>query len=248
VTNSATVIIRARASAGAVCALGLITVALLAGMLATAHTSRAESGYRYWSYWTSSSDGTWKYASEGSGTRIPADGDVEGWRFGIAGDESFIQPSSPPDFDSICAQQNGGEGTKRIAVVIDPGSSSEAPAGEEPGSIRTECVVTNEKATGYQVLAEVAEVRTDAGFVCGLDGYPASECAPVVDVPEVTEADSPTDPGVDDLSEPTSATTASDASTSTRDPGTPLLTAVAVSLIALIGFGIWRRRRHTESV
>jgi len=248
VTNSATVTIRARTSARAVCVLGLVTVALLAGMLATAHTSRADSGYRYWSYWTSSSDGTWKYASEGSGTRIPADGDVEGWRFGIAGDESFIQPSSPPDFDSICAQQSNREGTKRIAVVIDPGSPSEAPAGEEPGSIRTECVVTNEKATGYQVLTEVAEVRTDAGFVCGLDGYPVSECAPLVDVPEVTEADSSTDLAENEVAESASTITASNEPTSTRDPGTPLLTAAAVSLVALIGFGIWRRRRDTESV
>jgi len=248
VTNSATVTIRARTSARAVCVLGLVTVALLAGMLATAHTSRADSGYRYWSYWTSSSDGTWKYASEGSGTRSPADGDVEGWRFGIAGDESFIQPSSPPDFDSICAQQSNREGTKRIAVVIDPGSPSEAPAGEEPGSIRTECVVTNEKATGYQVLTEVAEVRTDAGFVCGLDGYPVSECAPLVDVPEVTEADSSTDLAENEVAESASTITASNEPTSTRDPGTPLLTAAAVSLVALIGFGIWRRRRDTESV
>lgn len=246
-TNSATVIIRARASVGAVCAFGLITVALLAGVLAAAPTSRADSGYRYWSYWNGS-DGVWSYAREGSGTLVPQDGDVEGWRFAIAGDESFIQPSSPPDFDSICAQHSNAEGTKRIAVVIDPGSPSEAPAGEEPGSIRTECVVTNAKATGYQVLAQVAEVRTDAGFVCGLDGYPVSECAPLVEVPEVADADSSIDQVSDDALETAPATTAGVESTSTPDPGTPLLTAVAVSLIAVIGFGIWRRRRHTESV
>ena len=246
-TNSAAVSTRARTSANAACAFGLLTVALLAGLLAGAQTSRADSGYRYWSYWNSS-NGTWSYASEGSGTRIPADGDVEGWRFAIAGDGSFVAPSIPPDFASICSQQSPAEGLKRIALVIDPGSSGEAPAGEEPGPIRTECVVTNAKATGYQVLAQMAEVRTDAGFVCGLDEYPASECAPLVDAAEATEVDPSTNLAATGVSEPASTTTASNESTSTRDSGTPLLTAAAVSLVALIGFGIWRRRRHTEPV
>ena len=246
-TNSATVSTWARTSASAACAFGLLTVTLLAGMLAGAQTSRADSGYRYWSYWNNS-NGSWSYASEGSGTRIPADGDVEGWRFGIAGDESFVAPSRPPDFASICSQQSRAEGMKRIAVVIDPGSSGEAPAGEEPGPIRTECVVTNAKTTGYQVLAQIAEVRTDAGFVCGLDGYPASECAPLVETPEVTEVDSSTNLAADEVSASAPPTTARVESTSAPDPGTPLLSAAAVSLVALIGFGIWRRRRHTEPV
>jgi len=224
------------------------TVAGAVGVVAP--IASAETGYRYWSYWNAtdeSTDGTWTYATEGSGTHVPVDGSVEGWRFGIAGEESRIRPSFPADFDSICSQQDAVEGSKRVAVVIDPGAPSQAPDGENPGAVRTECVVAERNATGFQVLAQVAEVRTDAGFVCGLDGYPASECAPLVEIPEVTGADSLTDQMTDEVSDLEPATTASVETASPPDTGTPLLTAAVISLLALFGFGIWRRRRHSQS-
>ena len=214
----------------------------------------AETGYRYWSYWNATDEstvGTWTYATEGSGTRVPVDGSVEGWRFGIAGEESRIQPSIPADFESICAQQDEVEGSKRVAVVIDPGASSQAPDGESPGAIRTECVVADENATGFQVLAQVVDVRTDAGFVCGLDGYPAAECAPLVEIDEASQAT-----GSDEGTASTEASAATgqlnDRSAGSDDSGapavgTPLVSAVAISLLALVGFGIWRRRRHSPS-
>jgi len=224
----------------------VLAFAMVGAVGVVAPSAGAETGYRYWSYWNAT-DSNWTYATEGSGTRVPLDGALEGWRFGIAGQESFIEPSVPADFDAICAQQDQVEGSKRVAVVIDPGSPAQAPDGEAPGPVRTECVVAELNATGYQVLSEVVDVRTDAGFVCGLDGYPAAECAPLVEIPEVTGVDSPTDQMTDDVSDLETATTASVESTGPPDTGTPLLTAAVISLLALLGFGIWRRRRRSRS-
>jgi hypothetical protein len=216
----------------------------------------AETGYRYWSYWNAapgSADGNWTYATEGSGTRVPADGALEGWRFGIAGEESRIHPSIPADFESICASQEQVEGAKRVGLVIDPGVPLHAPSGETPGAVRTECVVADIDATGFSVLAEVVDVRTDAGFVCGLDGYPASECAPLVELDASSDgAASTASTESTGSTESTESTESTAASETTRDSGasavgTPLASAAAVSLLALVGFGIWRHSRNSQN-
>ena len=82
----------------------------------------ATTTYRYWSYWIvdAGTSPEWGYASEGAGTRVPADGSVEGWRFGLAGQVSDIKPSVEPDFESICAGTERQDDTKRVGIVIDP--------------------------------------------------------------------------------------------------------------------------------
>ncbi len=45
----------------------------------------------YWAYWHADRGGSWTYASSGGGSRNPAPGSVEGWRFG-----SGQQPRSAP--------------------------------------------------------------------------------------------------------------------------------------------------------
>jgi len=216
---------------------------VLAGAVGVvAPAAGAETAYRYWSYWSSEPQQTqWSYATEGSGTHIPADGSIEGWRFGIGGEAARISPGIAADFDAVCSGVPKPESGKRVAVVIDSGTPQEAPPGEAPPAARTACVVTDSAATGYQVLLEVASVRTDAGFVCGIDGYPSSECAPLVDAPqEVSESAEAVDneaPAVSAVSESTESTTQA------SGIGTPLATAVALSLLALASFGIWRRRR-----
>ena len=47
----------------------------------------------YWSYWHAPAGGSWTYASTGAGTRDPAPGTVEGWRFG---DGSTPPGTAPP--------------------------------------------------------------------------------------------------------------------------------------------------------
>lgn len=209
--------------------------------------AEASTAYRYWSYWTAESGATaWQYATEGSGTSIPSDGAVEGWRFGVAGDATRIQPSTLPDFAAICADVDAPTDGKRVAVVIDPGSPDEAPEGEAPGTVLTECVVAAEKATGLQILETIANVRMDAGFVCGVNGYPARECAPLVELPDSPDISAvertPFTNTVDaDISAIEQQTQSQDTPASA---GTPLITAATVSVLALVGFGIWRHRRR----
>ena len=223
------------------------TALALAGVVnVVAPPADASTAYRYWSYWTAEPDATqWQYATEGSGTRIPSDGSVEGWRFGIAGDATRIQPGTLPDFAAICADFEATTDGKRVAVVIDPGSPEEAPENEAPGAVLTQCVVAAEKATGLQILQTIAEVRMDAGFVCGVNGYPAQECAPLVELPEAIDAAAAVEAPASDTEEVVNSSTQLPAeSTST---GTPLITAATVSVLALVGFGIWRHRRREHA-
>lgn len=227
---------------GAACAATLIAAALLSAFAALVMSgpASAETGYRYWSYWYATGN-SWTYATQGSGTRVPADGDVEGWRFGIAGKAADIEPSVPADFASTCATTPKPQTGKRVAVVIDPGSPSEAPEGQTPAMPTTACVVAASGATGYQILIDVASVRTDAGFVCGIDGYPASECAPLVDT-ESTTQEAP--PSADDDTQVLARAPAEQGDPANRSSsvGTPLMTAAAISLFAFAGFGVWRHR------
>jgi hypothetical protein len=224
-----------------VTALGALVIA--GALSVVALPAEASTAYRYWSYWNvEPGSGTWQYATEGSGTHVPSDGAVEGWRFGIAGEATRLQPSPLPDFPSICAEIDApGEG-KRVAVVIDPGTPSEAPAGETPGSVVTECVVTDDASTGLQILQTIANVRMNAGFVCGLNGYPVRECAPLVEIPEASNMQAASSSSQQDT--PATNTSSSQPSDESSASGTPLITAIGISILALVGFGIWRHRRR----
>jgi len=230
---------------------GAFSAMVFAGALGiAAPIANADSAYRYWAYWTASSsagDATWQYAIEGSGTRVPADGDVEGWRFGLGGEAEPLAPGTAPDFDAICGSTPPPADGKRVGVVVDSGILEHAPDGEQPGAIVTACVVADPAATGFQVLAEVTDIRTDAGFVCGLGGYPKTECAPLVSTPA----------GDDDAESVTATTSAAASSpepveTTAGDAGedsniaAPLIAAATVSVLALVGFGIWRSSKRRQ--
>lgn len=231
---------------------GALSATVFAGALGiAAPIANADSAYRYWAYWTapsSASDATWQYAIEGSGTRVPADGDVEGWRFGLGGEAEPLAPGAAPDFEAICGSTPPPVDGKRVGVVVDSGIPEHAPDGEQPGAIVTACVVADSAATGFQVLAEVTDIRTDAGFVCGLGGYPKTECAPLVG----------TSAGDDDAeSDAVASSASSSASQESVEPATadmgedsevaaPLIAAATVSVLALVGFGIWRSSKRRQ--
>lgn len=226
-----------------VMALGVLAIA--SALSAVTPAAHASTGYRYWSYWQAApGEDSWVYATQGSGTHIPDDGAVEGWRFGVAGADSSIEPTALPAFEAICGDIPAPQDRKRVAVVIDPGEQAQAPAGETPWPRRSECVVAVEGATGLQILQNIANVRMDAGFVCGIDDYPALECAPLVDTR--TQA-------FDAIEATASAQSTGSAPSATRDSiaspsvGSPLVTAAVVSLLALVGFGLWRRSRRSRA-
>lgn len=216
----------------------------------------ATTTYRYWSYWIvdAGTSSEWGYASEGAGTRVPADGSVEGWRFGLAGQVSDIKPSVDPDFESICAGTERQDDTKRVGIVIDPGTLDESPDGEQPGALVATCVVVDESMTGLAIAQTVADMRVESGFVCGINGYPASECAPLVEVPTSSRVDdaSPTETEeVDNVEQIDAASGLSDSPdeppTQQASPGTPLAAALTVSVIAVVGFALRRRSRQAAT-
>jgi len=88
-----------------------------------------------------------------------------------------------------------------VGIVLDFGLPGDAPAGETPHGTVAGCVHVPDGATGMDVLmAAVGSggVRigtgADVGLVCGIAGYPRSECAPVVDVAQPTQPTQPTQP------------------------------------------------------
>lgn len=159
-------------------------VAIMVAVLATATASATPAqatDYRYWSYWHGAGNG-WTYATTGPAGHVPGDGTVEGWRFGVSGEQDPLRPRTDASFDAVCAGTPAQDGRKRVALVLDFGTAQDAPAGEQPGRTQTRCVVVDEGARGSVVLTAAARVRADSGgLVCGIGGYPARGCGDAVD-------------------------------------------------------------------
>lgn len=168
------------------------TIIVVAAALAPVMTATAAqaAAYRYWSYWLGA-DGQWSFANVGPSSRVPADGTVDGWRFSVSGVAGNDRPSFAPDFDTVCADTPAQEGRKRVAVIVDPGLAQDAPDGEQPPGAWALCVVVDARASGYDVLRAAASVRVDDGLICSIGGYPARECAVVVDEPTPEPSPSP---------------------------------------------------------
>ncbi|WP_052709668.1 SCO2322 family protein, partial [Streptomyces sp. NRRL S-495] len=157
--------------AGAV--TGLLIVLLLGAAPAQA------AGYRYWSFWRWS-DGGWTYQQQGPAVHVPADGEVEGWRFAVSpdGGQQATRPGPAGDFAALCAGTPAEAGRKRVAVVLDFGGPADAPARETPPEPRTACALVPTRASSAEVLATVAPpLRYDVnGLLCAIAGYPRTGC------------------------------------------------------------------------
>jgi hypothetical protein len=170
----------------------LVTVMglLMAGLVGAAGIAQASEGYRYWSFWAVT-DNTWGYAQLGPASTVVQDGDVHGWRFGISTDDGNLAPAPRTNaataFTTICAGTPEVAGSVRVALFIDFGTAESAPTVEVPPNARWSCVVVPEQSTGATVLSNVAQLRLENGFVCGIDGFPASECSVAADIPLTTE-------------------------------------------------------------
>lgn len=155
----------------------LITALLLSSAVIT--PASAENAYRYWSYWQAD-NATWQYAKLGPAMMKATDGGVDGWRYGVGTVQSANPPAIRGDFDTICGDTSAPPDRVRVAVVIDYGSEAGAPAP------RAACAVISKGLTRASALAAVAPLRLDQGFVCGIDGYPASGCGESVDASQAT--------------------------------------------------------------
>lgn len=194
-------------------------------LAALAWASPADAAtYRYWSYWIGDS-GAWSFSNVGPAFRIPADGAVEGWRFSEAGVSGDTPPTFAPSFDEVCGATEAPADGKRVAVIVDPGSATDAPDGEQPPGAWALCVTADADATGYAVLRAAAGVRVDRGLICGINGYPASECGAVVRDPQPSPAPTRSPkpkpaPAVPSATSPATLSPSASATDSARKQGT----------------------------
>jgi hypothetical protein len=165
-----------------VAAVALVAVVVVMALAGRAHAATA---YRYWAYYVAHAN-SWQFSQRGPAAEYPVDGEVQGWRFAIQAEAGRgLAPRALPDFAKLCGATPATAGQLRVGIVIDFGVSAEAPAGERPpGTAVSGCVHVAEGGSGADVLRAAAAVRigtgSDGGLVCGIDGYPANECAAVV--------------------------------------------------------------------
>ncbi len=220
----------------------LLAVLLAAsGVLLGAGEAQA-AGYRYWSFWEA--DGkSWAYATQGPSLVRPDDGTVQGFRFAVSEDSADAdRPRHAPDFGAICADTPAKGGAKRVALVIDPGTAEDAPAGEKPPALRTACAQVAPDASSAEALASVAKpLRYDSSaMICAISGYPKSGCGEQVSG----------DGGKKDGSEKPSASAASsapatdDGSGSGGGPSAGLLLGIGAILLLGIAAVLQARRRR----
>jgi hypothetical protein len=211
--------------------------AVLLALLTVAAVPASATAYRYWAFW-SYGGGTWSYQTQGPNSNVPADGSVDGWRFGVSEDSAHaLRPRAavPPSFARLCAGTPAVSGKKRVAVVVDAGTDPGAPA--ERGA----CAVLDPQATSAQLLAQVAPpLRYDVnGILCAISGYPAQGCGEAVSDTNGTTPTTATIPA---------ATTATASAAQSGGSSVPVLGWVGGGvLVALLGGAAWwqnRRRRH----
>lgn len=232
--------------------LVLLVSLLLAGFVVTgvAPTAQAADGYRYWNYFHLQ-DGAWVFSKVGAGDYVPEDGAVEGYRYGTSTTADGIPPRTDLDevnFTSICGATDADAGEKRVAVVIDYGSAADAD-GATPPTPRAACAVVDDKADAQQVLAAVADVRSDKGLTCALDGYPVKGCGEAVpDAQPATDEQAVAFdlPASGPSADPAASSDASDAAV--QDDGNQLVwplvaVAVVIGAVALVGLRLSRRNR-----
>lgn len=209
-------------------ALGL-AIALLVGLTSPAH---AETQYRYWSFWQTSGT-SWTLASVGAGSVPAEDGLVQGWRFLTAGVDvgAELAPRIAPSFEAICGTSpEPAAGNVLIALVIDYGLESDV--GTTPPPPRSTCVEIARGEPSTMALARAAEVREDAGFVCGLDQIPSTGCGEEITV----------------LSNLSTTQDEDESATSTSDATWDLIANVVTTLLGVVVFVMaWRRMMHQKA-
>jgi hypothetical protein len=156
----------------------LLTTLLAASAVLFGAGGAEAAGYRYWSFWEGTGT-SWAYATQGPSLLRPDDGTVQGFRFSVSEDSADAdQPRRAPDFGAICADTPAKDGSKRVALVIDPGTAADAPDGEAPPALRTACAQVAPDASSAEALASVAKpLRYDSSaMICAITGYPRSGC------------------------------------------------------------------------
>ncbi|WP_217142564.1 SCO2322 family protein [Streptomyces sp. AC627_RSS907] len=211
---------------------------LLAAIVLLAGAGQAQAaGYRYWSFWDRDG-GQWAYATQGPSLARPSDGDVQGFRFAVSENSAdAARPRGTADFATICARTPAEEGRKRVALVLDFGTASDAPSGETPPKGRTACAQVSPDATTADALAAVAgPLRYDTNaLLCAIAGYPESGCGE-----QVSRKGDATSTAAPEQSPDQKSTSDDDG------PSVGLVAGIAV-IAALGAAGAWQARRRRNA-
>jgi len=166
-------------------ALSVLILSLLAPI-----PSHGAKGYRYWGYFQATAGASsWSAAMTGPSVEVK-DGDVEGWTFVFSSNDiPAVTPMMDPDFATLCGETPETSGKIRVGLVVDFGAGNIAPDGEIPNEFFSDCVVVDKGSVGLDVLEAALDVRAgDSGLICGIAGYPASECGAEIDEPAPDQA------------------------------------------------------------
>ncbi|MGW5766781.1 SCO2322 family protein [Streptomyces tendae] len=212
-----------------------VVLALLAAFLLVGTAGQAQAaGYRYWSFWDRDG-GKWVYATQGPSLVRPSDGDVQGFRFAVSeNSDDAAQPRGTADFASICAKTPAEDGSKRVALVLDFGTASDAPSDEAPPAPSTACARVSPDATTADALAAVADpLRYDTNaLLCAIAGYPKTGCGEQVSQKEDSSA--------------TAAPKTAEGTEGEDSPSIGLYAGIAV-VAALAAAATWQARRRRNA-
>ncbi|GGW39343.1 hypothetical protein GCM10010503_14520 [Streptomyces lucensis JCM 4490] len=222
-----------------------VALLLAALVLLLPATGAHAAGYRYWSFWERTG-GHWTYATQGPSTVRPDDGAVQGFRFAVSADSADAsRPRGAADFTAICGDTAAEPGTKRVALVLDFGTPSDAPSGETPPARRTACARVSDDATTADALAAVAKpLRYDTNaLLCAIAGYPGKGCGEQVSTGSGSSTSGKERDAQDDTHGDADGKGGSDSGPSL---GLPIGAAVVA---VLAGAAVWQaRRRRDDSV
>lgn len=218
-------------------ALAVLLGLLIAVLFPAAANAAA---FRYWGYYHLT-NGKWEFYTTGPAQSKPADGSVEGWRFGVGTEAVTRLPRAVPTFDEICGDTDAVSGKKRVAVVIDYGRVADSEDAATPPEPVGRCAVVDAAATGQEVISKVAalDINSD-GIVCSIDGYPA-KCGGAVKTVSA-EAKAPDTPVELKIAK---AGTKDDAKADDDDSNTGTYIGIGVAVLAVLAVGgvALRRRR-----
>jgi hypothetical protein len=208
-----------------------LTILLTITPFLLSSNANAAKGYRYWGYFQAAPNtNEWIPAMTGP-TTVLQDGAVEGWSFSASNDVvPATAPSGEADFATLCADTPQAAGKIRVGLVINFGPEAIAPNSEMPPNTILSCALVKKGAAGTDVLNASVTVRNDkSGLLCGIEGYPKSECGPEIDMPDLTATAYQTSEEKEELEED-------------LDFG-PILAVTLAGLLAIgIAVGIKRRR------
>lgn len=222
---------RFASTVGAVLAL-VVAASCVLGFL-SARRAEADTAYRYWAFYIANGS-TWNYSSRGPVAEHPVDGEVQGWRFAVQLDRTGeLTPRATPDFDQLCGSTPAISGELRVGIVLDFGTAADAPTGEHPpAQVVSGCVHVDSGSSGADVLQAAVGASNlrigSSGLLCGIDGYPKTECAPAVDTSRTTPTPTPTVSSTATAPTQTKEPKApKEPSTPDESPGTPAKSPVA---------------------